>query len=177
MVEGIPVTSVARTHLDLAWKLRADQLPRMLARSEELGLLDLAPIQSVIERNRGHHGAKRLRHALAIHEPPIWSRSEFERRFVERLIAAGLPRPATGWNEVGYEIDVYWADRRFGIELDAYETHRTRQAFETDHERDLAFALAGVKIHRVSENQFRLDPMKIVADVASLLFRQPVRPL
>src|SRR5882757_9219872 len=39
LVEGIPVTSAARTQLDLAWKLRRDHLPRLLARSEELGML------------------------------------------------------------------------------------------------------------------------------------------
>jgi len=177
IVDGIPVTAVARTQLDLAWKLRGDRLIRLLARSEELGLLDLDAIHAVIERNRGHHGARRLRHALAIYEPPIWTRSEFERHFVERLVAAGLPRPVTGWNEVGHEIDVYWPDRRFGIELDAYETHGTRQAFEDDHERDLAFALSEVKIHRVSERQFRRQATKIVADVATLLFRRTVRPI
>jgi hypothetical protein len=176
LVDGIPVTSVARTQLDLAWKLRGDGLPRLLARSEELGLLDLDAIQAVIERNRGHHGAKRLRYALAIYEPPIWTRSEFERRFVERLVAAGLPQPATGWNEVGHEIDVYWPERRFGIELDAFETHGTRQAFETDHERDFDFALAEVETHRVSERQFRRDPARIIGEVGTLLFRRQARP-
>ncbi len=171
------MTSVARTQLDLAWKLRGDRIARFLARSEELGLLDLAAIDAVIERNRGHHGAKRLGYALAIYEPPIWTRSEFERLFVERLLGAGLPRPATGWNELGHEIDVYWPERRFGIELDAYETHRTRQAFEADHQRDLDFALADVKMHRVSEAQFRREPAKIVADVAALLRRRAVLPV
>ncbi len=170
---GIPVTSVARTQLDLAWKLRGDQLSRLLARSEELGIIDLAAIEAVTERNPGHHGAKRLRYALAIYEPPIWTRSEFERHFVGRLVAAGLPRPATGWNVVGHEIDVYWPERRFGIELDAYETHGTRQAFETDHERDFDFALAEIETRRVSERQFRRDPGKIVARVATLLDRRP----
>jgi hypothetical protein len=177
LIDGIPVTSVARTQLDLAWKLRGDQLPRLLSRSEELGLLDLGAIEAVIERNRGHHGAKRLRYALSIYEPPTWTRSEFERQFVNRLVAAGLPRPATGWNEVGHEIDVYWPERRFGIELDAYETHGTRLAFETDHERDLAFALADVETHRVSEQQFRRDPEKAVGDVATLLFRRQAWPI
>jgi hypothetical protein len=172
LVDGIPVTSVARTQLDLAWKLRGDQLRRLLARSEELGLFDLDAIRAVVERNRGHHGTKRLRRALAIYEPPIWTRSEFERRFVDRLIAAGLPRPATGWNELGHEIDVYWPERRFGIELDAFETHGTRDAFESDHDRDLDFALAEIRTHRVSAQQFRRDPAKIVADVATLLFRR-----
>lgn len=107
IVHGIPVTSVARTLLDLAWKLRGDQLRRLLHRAEELGLLDLKAIHAVIERNRGHHGAKRLRYALDIYEPPVYTRSEFERRFVDLLLASGLPRPATGWNELGYELDVY----------------------------------------------------------------------
>lgn len=177
LVDGIPVTSVARTQLDLAWKLRGDRLGRFIGRAEEQGLLDLAAIGRVVERNRGHHGAKRFRHALAIYEPPIWARSEFERHFVDRLVAAGLPRPATGWNELGHEIDVYWPERRFGIELDAFETHGTRRAFENDHERDFDFALADVKTHRVSERQFRRDPARIVADVAALLFRREARPI
>ena len=75
LVDGIPVTSVARTILDLAWKLRGDQLARLLAQAEDLGLLDLDELYAVIERNRGHHGAKRLRHALATYERPIWTRS------------------------------------------------------------------------------------------------------
>jgi very-short-patch-repair endonuclease len=172
MVEGIPVTSVARTLLDLAWKLSGDQLRRALARAEDLGLLDLDELHSVIERNRGHHGAKRLRHALSIYRPPAYTRSEFERRFVEHLVSSGLPRPATGWNEVGYELDVYWPDLRFGVELDAYETHGTRDAFERDHDRDLAFALAEIETVRVSERQFHRNPNEIIARVATLLARR-----
>jgi predicted transcriptional regulator of viral defense system len=121
-VEGIPVTSVARTLLDLAWKLSGDQLRRALERAEDLGLFDLDELRAVVERNRGHHGAKRLPLTLATYEPRRFTRSGFERRFVDHLVRAGLPRPTTGWNEVGYELDVYWPDLAFGIELDTYET-------------------------------------------------------
>ncbi|HTR73975.1 MAG TPA: type IV toxin-antitoxin system AbiEi family antitoxin domain-containing protein [Solirubrobacterales bacterium] len=174
IADGIPITSIARTLLDLAWKLRGDQIRRMLSRAEDLDLLDLGAINAVIERNRGHHGAKRLRYALAIYERPVYSRSEFERRFVERLISAGLPRPATGWNEIGYELDVYWPERRFGVELDAFETHGTREAFESDHDRDLAFALAGIETVRVSERQFLREPDCIATKIADLLDRREV---
>jgi len=173
VVEGIPVTSVARTLLDLAWKLSGDQLARALAQAEDLGLLEIDELRAVIERNRGHHGAKRLRHALAIYERPIWSRSGFERRFVAHLVGSGLPRPATGWNEIGFELDVYWPERRFGVELDAFETHGNRAAFESDHDRDLALALAGIETVRVSERQFRHEPDEITAKVAALLARKP----
>jgi hypothetical protein len=175
LVDGIPVTSVARMLLDLAWKLRSEQLRRALARAEELGLLDLDAVAAVIGRNRGHHGAKRLRHALETYSPPAYTRSGFERRFVDHLVASGLPRPATGWNEMGHEIDVYWPEREFGIELDAFETHRTRDAFENDHERDLDFALGEIKTIRVTEHQFRRAPDEIAAKVARLLARRPVR--
>ena len=175
LVDGIPVTSVARTLLDLAWKLRSDQLRRVLARAEDLGLLDLEAVHAVIERSRGHHGAKRLRHALAIYERPIWTRSEFERRFVEYLVASGLPRPATGWNEVGYELDVFWPEFDFGVELDTWETHGTRDAFERDHDRDLDFALADIETIRVSERQFQREPEEIATKIARLLDRRRER--
>jgi predicted transcriptional regulator of viral defense system len=173
LVGGIPVTSVARTTLDLAWKLRGDQLARVLARAEDLGLLVLDELHAVIERNRGHHGAKRLRYALATYERPIYSRSEFERRFVAHLVGAGLPRPTTGWNEVGYELDVCWPERRFAVELDTFQTHGNRASFESDHDRDLALALAGIETIRVSELQFRREPDAIAAKVATLLARRP----
>jgi hypothetical protein len=176
LIHGIPVTSVARTLLDLAWKLRNDdQLRRVLARADDLGLLDLDAIHSVIERNRGHHGAKRLRLALTIYRRPIWTRSEFERRFVDHLVTGGLPRPATGWNEVGYELDVYWPELRFGVELDSWATHGTRHAFEGDHDRDLDFAVADVETVRVSERQFQQDPDAIAAKLARLLDRRRAR--
>jgi predicted transcriptional regulator of viral defense system len=175
VIDGIPVTSVARTLLDLAWKLRSDQLRRVLARAEDLGLLDLESVHAMIERNRGHHGARRLRFALAIYERPIWTRSEFERRFVEYLVESGLPRPATGWNEVGHELDVYWPELGFGIELDTWETHGTRDAFERDHDRDLDFVLADIETIRISERQFRREPDRIASKVASLLERRSTR--
>jgi predicted transcriptional regulator of viral defense system len=173
LIVGIPVTSVARTVLDLAWKLRRDQVARLLAQAEDLGLLDVNELHAVIERNRGHHGAKRLRHALATYERPIWTRSDFERRFVEYLVGAGLPRPTTGWNEVGYELDVCWPERRFAVELDTFQTHGNRASFESDRDRDLALALAGIETIRVSELQFRREPDGIAAKVATLLARRP----
>jgi hypothetical protein len=173
LIDGIPVTSVARTLLDLAWKLNGDQLRRALERTEDLGLFDLDELRAVVERNRGHHGARRLREALANYQPRRYSRSGFERRFVDYVVAAGLPSPATGWNEIGYEIDVYWPEHNFGVELDAYETHGGRDAFERDHDRDLAFAMAEIATIRVSERQFLREPDVIAAKVDALLTRRP----
>lgn len=171
MREGVPVTSVARTILDLAWKLRPERLPRVIERAEELRLFGLDELIAVAERNRGHHGARRLRSALAGHELVPWARSEFERRFVAAVEGAGMPRPATRWNEVGLELDAYWPEVRFGVELDSWRTHGTRAAFERDHERDERLALAEIATIRITEERFRLHREEALETVATLLSR------
>jgi hypothetical protein len=127
--DGIPVTSVARTLLDMAALVDATRLARFLEQAEHGKLLELGAIDSVIARNRGHRGARRLERAVASYRPAPWARSEFERRFVAALLDAGLPQPVTGWNEIGLELDVYWPEAGFGVELDSWETHGTRGAF------------------------------------------------
>ncbi len=87
-----------------------------------------------------------------------------------------MARPATGWNESGYELDVCWPERRFAVELDTFRTHGNRASFESDRDRDLALALAGIETIRVSELQFRREPNAIAAKVATLLARRPGRP-
>ncbi len=99
--QGIPVTSIARTALDLAARVRPRSVNRLLQRSEELGVFDLPDFESVLDRNRGHRGAKPLRRAIAIYEPPPFTRSGLEVRFFELVLAHGLPRPATNFVEAG----------------------------------------------------------------------------
>jgi hypothetical protein len=170
--EGIPVTSVARTLLDMTPVISAERLARFLERAEGKKPFDLAPIESVIARNRGHRGARRLERAVEMYRPAPWARSEFERRFAAAVVAAGLPRPATGWNEIGLELDVYWPEAAFAVELDSWETHGTRGAFERDRERDEQLALAGIATIRVTEVRFRSRPDEVIGTVATLLRRR-----
>jgi len=110
------------------------------------------------------------------YRPAPWARSELERRFVAALIAAGLPPPATGWNEIGFELDVYWPEAAFGVELDSWATHGTRGAFERDRERDEKLALARIATIRVTEARFRHRPEEVLDTVATLLGRRPRNP-
>lgn len=167
--DGIPVTSVARTALDLAARIRPESLDRLLKRSEELKLFDLWAFESVLTRNRGHHGASRLRQAIELYAPPPFTRSGLERRFLDLLAEAGLPRPATGYNEAGYELDVYWPDLRFAIELDVFETHGTRWSFEQDRIRQEDLKLAGVELTRVTGRRLEREPDRVLDRVARLL--------
>jgi hypothetical protein len=93
VLDGIPVTSLARTLLDLAAMLPANRLRRAIERSEELHLFDLGPVDSLLARAGGHPGAGRLRRALVLYRPPPFTRSGLERRFLELVEKAGLPSP------------------------------------------------------------------------------------
>jgi hypothetical protein len=172
IIENIPVNSVPRLLLDMAARVRSDTLAGLLERSEELKLFDLGAVNELLDRTRGHHGWGRLRRAIAIYEPPPFSRSKFERRFLRAVAKAGLPRPVTGFNVAGHELDVYWPEARFAVELDVYETHGTRAAFERDHRRDEDLALAGVEVRRVTAMRFEREPDEVIGRIAELLARR-----
>lgn len=106
--DGIPVTSLARTLLDLAAMVRFGWLRRMVKRSEELRLFDLRAIESALERNLGHHGSRPLREAIAIYRPSPFTRSDLEDEFFALMEKAGLP-PRMNFVEAGFELDAYLA--------------------------------------------------------------------
>lgn len=168
-IDVIPVTAVPRTALDLAATLRNRQLLRLLERAEELRLFDLRHFDDLLARSHGHPGAGRLRRVLDSYRPPPFTRSDTERRLLELVIAAGLPRPVTGFVEAGYELDFYWPDARFAVELDTYETHGSRQAFERDRLRQENLKLEGVEMTRITGLRLDREPKQVVERIARLL--------
>jgi hypothetical protein len=107
---NIPATAVPRTLLDCATEFRFPQLQRMLERSEELRVFDLGPVEDMLDRSWGHAGWGRLRRAIGLYQPVPFTRSGFETRFFEAVLAAGLPRPATNFVEARFELDVFWPE-------------------------------------------------------------------
>jgi hypothetical protein len=170
--KNIPVTALPRTLLDCATESRFSHLQRMLERSEELKLFDLEPVEELLDRSGRHAGRGRLRRAIALYEPVPFTRSGFERRFFEAVLTAGLPRPATNFLESGFELDVYWPEHRFAVELDTYATHGTNVAFERDHLRDEDLKLAEIEMTRVTDVRFHREPEAVLGRVATLLARR-----
>jgi hypothetical protein len=141
----------------------------MLKRAEELNVFDLGAVESLLGRCGRHRGAPRLRRALALYRPPRFTRSGLERYFLSLIEEAGFPSPATGFNEAGYELDVYWPELRFAVELDIFETHGTRQSFEEDRLRQEDLKLAGVELTRVTGRRLEREPRQVLERVARLL--------
>src|SRR5215218_1178675 len=171
--EGISVTAVRRTLLDLAIRARPEQIEGYLERAEDRDLLDVRAVEDVLGRAGGHRGRGRLAQALAIYRPdPAFTRSKFERRFRRAVIAAGLPAPSMNFNVAEYELDAYWPDLRFAVELDLFETHGSRAAFERDRRRQEELKLLGIEMVRITAPRFRREPQAVLRNLGALLERR-----
>jgi hypothetical protein len=152
--DGIPVTSVARTLLDLSAVLRLQDLNAAIDRAERLRIFDLTAVVDVLDRAKGRKGANLLRRAVAAYEPST-QKSELERRFKELLeTAPDIPRPTFNAlidGETGtHEVDAYWPEQKLAVQLDGFEFHRTRRDRERDAASDADLELAGHRVMRLT---------------------------
>lgn len=171
--QGIPVTSVPRTLMDLAIRVRPERLDRLLERAEELGLFDLHALEDVLDRAGGHRGRGRLRRALALYQPdPTFTRSRFEKLFRRHVRRAGIADPSMNFNAHGYELDAYWPDLRFAVELDLFETHGSRAAFERDRLRQEELKLVGIEMIQITRPRLLREPDAVLRNLAALLERR-----
>jgi len=173
--QRIPLTSLARTLLDLAAAVPSHRLERAIERSEQLRIFHLRDVDSLLARTVGHPGAGRLRRALDLYREPAFTRSGLERRFLGLVREAGLPAPSANVFVAGYEIDMYWERERFAVELDGYEEHRIRAAFERDRLRQEELKLAGIEMIRLTGRRIAREPEVVVKRLAALLEqRRPI---
>jgi very-short-patch-repair endonuclease len=171
--EGIPVTSVARTLLDQAAAVSDERLGRLLERAEELELFDLGAVDELLGRAGRHPGIRRLKRGLAIYrDNAAFVRSRTEKRFLDLVEKAGLPRPATNVYVSGFELDAYWDRERFAVEIDAFETHGTRGAFERDRIREDDLQLLGIEMIRVTGARMGREPAAVARRVGDHLARR-----
>lgn len=169
--ERIPVTSVARTLFDLA-AAAVPGLGSAIERAERLGLFDAAEIDRLLARHPHAPGTTRIRAATDIYRAPAYSRARSERLFLAFVAAAGLPRPALNTWVAGFEVDAYWQRERFAVEVDGWETHRTRRAFEDDRVRQEDLKLAGVDSVLVTARRIEREPAEVGRRLATHLARR-----
>lgn len=172
VVDGIPATSVARTLLDLAATLSLTQLQRAYEQAEHARALDVSAIAELLERCNGHRGVGRLR-ALLGYDPAAAAEalSELERIFLDLLRANGVPMPLVNVLVDGFLVDTYWPEADLVVELDGYEFHHDRQAFERDHDKLTRLRLAGHEVVAFTYAQVTSEPGWVIATVVELLER------
>jgi hypothetical protein len=170
--ERLPVTGVARTLLDYASEAKPFRLGRAIDQADRLELLDLAAVDLITEEVRGHRGRTPLLQAMTIYREKGFTRSGGERRMLAALADVGVGRPAVNNFIEGYELDFYWEEERFAVELDSWEYHRGRRSFEEDRKRQEELAMAGIETIRITGTRLRREPRGVAMRIAAHLDRR-----
>jgi very-short-patch-repair endonuclease len=168
-LRGIPIVSPARALLDFAAEATGDELERGIAEAYALRMTTENEINATIARNPTRHGVAVLRAELRREGGPAWTQREAERRTKLLLRKADLPTPATQHWVAGYPADFCWPQQRLIVEVDGYQFHSHRSAFERDRKRDQAHILAGYRVIRITWRHLDEEPLTVVATIAAAL--------
>jgi very-short-patch-repair endonuclease len=170
---GIPVTTVARTLVDLTDLLGPDRILRAMREADFLRLLDLDALDAAVQRAHGRRRLKALKQALAHHRPGQIVRDELEHRFAEVVRAAGLPAPDTNvrvqTRRRRYTVDCLWREQRVAVELDGRAAHARAMAFEEDRARDAALSASGLRPLRFTWRRVTHEPDEVIAELEATL--------
>jgi hypothetical protein len=168
--DGIPVTTPARTILDLAATLQRRPLERVLDRAEVLELTDYPALHDVAKAHPGHRGANKLEAALGTHHAgTTLTKSHLEERFLGLCRDHGLPTPLVNTWPSGREVDFRFPGHALIVEADSWTHHRSRAAFENDRARDAHHTRAGYRTLRFTHRQLTDDPATVAATLAAAL--------
>jgi hypothetical protein len=165
-LEGIPVTSVARTLVDLATVVSADSLAKALSEAERLALLDVRALHAARARTRTRRGPGHARLAKALAElkaqGTTLTRSSLENAFLNLTTTAGLPTPQVNVHLGAQEVDACWPAQRLVVELDGWEFHRSRRAFQRDRAKTNELTAAGYRVVRFTHHDVAHRPGHVV---------------
>ena len=168
--DGIPVTTVPRTLLDLAAIATPKQLRRATNQAERKGWLTERAVQELIERHPRRAGMKAFVAVTAAVNPGTRrTRSDLETTFLELCRGRGIRAPVVNATIAGYEVDMHWPGTKLIVELDGYEYHRTPTAFEQDRRRDAHLTTLGYTVIRVTGAWLETDPDGVAATIEKLL--------
>jgi very-short-patch-repair endonuclease len=173
--EGIPATSINRTIFDLAATENLDTLVAMIKEAEYLRRYERISLPALLERYPGKRGSRKIKLALQriIEEPPGRTQSKLEQRFASFLRGHSLPSPRfNDWILLGhkrFQADCHWPQCRLIVELDGWEGHSTRSAFQDDRARDRALHLAGYTVIHLTWSQLDCEAEEIASDLRRML--------
>lgn len=168
---GIPVTTVARTLVDLTDELLAEELTNVIHEAAFRRRISIPGIREAMARANGRRQLARLEEAIG-----LWLagsaglKSRLEKTFLEIVAGARLPKPIPNIHVAGAEVDAYWPDVRLAVEIDG-PNHTRPPTLVADGSRDRLLAEAGVTVLRFSEFEIERRPEAVAASVATAVRR------
>ena len=170
---GLPVTPLRRTHLDLSLVVPASELRALIREAEYRHRLDLAELRRSLDGagRSPRHG--RLRRTLDAWVPGIGlTETELEARFMELCARRRLPLPEPQVRHGRVRPDFVWRELMLIVEVDGYEAHRGRVAFQEDRARDRALQADGYVVLRFTWAEVVRRPAQVAAELRRALARR-----
>jgi very-short-patch-repair endonuclease len=164
--DGIPVTGLVRTFMDLAVYHDAAAVERAINEADRRDLIDPESLRAALDSYPGQNGVARLRDLLDLRTFRLTD-SELERRFLSLVEAAGLALPTTGQWLNGFKVDFFWPDLGLVVETDGLRYHRTPAQQARDRLRDQAHTAAGLAQLRFTHAQVRFEPDHVLATLVT----------
>jgi hypothetical protein len=164
-IDGIPVTAVVQTLIDLAIELPPRRLERTVNEADKRDLIDPEALRSALDDYAGRPGVKILRKVLDKRTFRL-SDSDLEVLFRPIAAAAGLPPPLTKQTVNGFEVDFFWPDRGLVVETDGLRYHRTPSTQTRDAQRDRAHTLAGMTPLRFTHYEIKYESARVRLELA-----------
>ena len=164
---GIPVTSVARTLVDLAPYLPEEELARACHEAGIRHHTTPAQVEAILARRARTPGAPKLR-AVMTGEVKV-TLSKLERRFLYLLGEIRRPLPQTNRPAGTRRVDCRWPAHKLTVELDGYRYHRSRHAWEQDRRREREARARGDEFRRYTYGDVCERPAAMLAELRALL--------
>jgi very-short-patch-repair endonuclease len=170
--ERLPVTSPARTLLDLAATLTRRELERATDEALASRILTGSQLADLIARTAAQRkGRRQLAAVMEQRRGSTITRSHAEEALLDMVRKAGLPDPECNVALHGFTVDALWRADRIVVEVDSYQFHTSKFAFERDRRKDAVLHQAGWEVMRITWNQLDREPYAVVARIATSLAR------
>jgi very-short-patch-repair endonuclease len=167
--KGLPITTPARTQLDVAATLPPKDLKRVVAEGFALGLLSFDSLYAALARAPKHPGASTLKEVLAKGELHRTT-TDLERQFLDLIEKARLPTPLTQYPLLEYTADFYWPEYKLIVETDGGCWHKTPWRRKQDQLRDARVKHAlNIDTIRVSDDSIEHEQHAVVAMLATAI--------
>jgi predicted transcriptional regulator of viral defense system len=170
-LDGIPITTVAQTLLDVAAPAYRLNMGKLLHEAIVTELFDLNAIARVLARNPRAPGARRLAEALTEEVP--FTRSDLEDATLALFRSHSVPNPdSNAWiwdGEKLVEVDFVWREFGLIVEVDGWRYHRSRWRRRQDAAKTAALEGQGWTVLRFSEFEVAGAPACLAATVLTAI--------
>jgi very-short-patch-repair endonuclease len=170
--DGIPVTSIARTLVDLAAELPLLKVERSVNEADKLDLIDPSGLRSALDDYAGEPGVKAIRTLLDKRTFRL-SDSDLEILFRPIAMEAGLPTPLTKQVVNGFDVDFFWPELGLVVETDGLRYHRTPSTQARDARRDRAHVLAGMTPLRFTHYEIKYEGSRVRSELQQIAVALP----